>query len=822
MRYVLVLPLLLITTVLAVNSQEIIFTDNWGKNPMFNIASKSDAGLEIVFSIHKMVVEEMQIDGVPMKTYGIPGIFLPNNEGAPNLAGTGRYIAIPQGATAKASIIDARTEIYHNVEIASAPNIPSDNDDSPQRYVKDMSIYGKNEYYPETPVKVSEPMQMRGVDCVVLGITPFQYNPITKDLIVYKDIRVRIDFEGGNGHFGNDALRSIYWEPILQGNLLNYSSLPQIDFFAPSRVKARDGYEYIIIVPDDPIFQAWGDTIKNWRQLQGISTQVFTLSEIGGSSANDIKNFLDNAYNTWNPRPVAFLLLSDYPNSGEKIYGITSPTWDSSFVADNIYADVNGDSLPDMYHGRICAQNEEQLKVMVNKFLSYERNPYTDTTFYNHPIITGAWQTERWFQLCCEVIAGFFYHGLNKNPIRQYAIYSGNPTPGCPWSTGTGTSAIVNYFYNLGWIPLTNPNPASWWSSGSSAGITNAINSGSFMILHRDHGYEQGWGEPSYNNSHINNLRNDKLIFVYSANDLTGRYNWSSECFTEKWHRYHIGDTLSGALGVFAPSGINFTYINDIYLWGNIDCLWQQFMPDYPASETPPSNLCPCIAMVYAKYFLHASSWVPLPQYNVYTYNIYHHHGDVFNPLYSEVPQSLTVSHSPILVAGATSFTVTANDSSIIALTVNGEIIGVAQATGNPVTITISSQTQGSNVIVTVFKQNYFRYQVTVPVVSASIIEDTKPINKLITVLYETRPNPVNNSVQVSFSIGEPSKISLKIHNVSGKLVKILANEFRSPGVYSVNWDGKDDNRRTVAEGVYFYTLETSRQRFTKKLVFFK
>jgi hypothetical protein len=227
--------------------------------------------------------------------------------------------------------------------------------------------------------------------------------------------------------------------------------------------------------------------------------------------------------------------------------------------------------------------------------------------------------------------------------------------------------------------------------------------------------------------------------------------------------------------------------------------------------------------MVYAKYFLRASTLIPLPpQYYINSYLSYHHFGDVFNPLYTEMPESLTVSHSPILTAGATSFTVTANDSSIIALTVNGEIIGVAQATGNPVTISIPPQTQGSNMIVTVFKQNYFRYQVTVPVVSASIIEDTKPINKLITVLYETRPNPVNNSVQVSFSIGEPSKISLKIHNVSGKLVKILANEFKSLGVYSVNWDGKDENRRSVAEGVYFYTLETSRQSFTKKLVFFK
>ncbi|GAI63092.1 unnamed protein product, partial [marine sediment metagenome] len=105
----------------------------------------------------------------------------------------------------------------------------------------------------------------------ILGVMPFQYNPVTKELIVYKDIRVKVDFIGGNGHFGEDRLRSRFWEPILQSHLLNYNSLPMVDFYAPERIQARDGYEYIIIVPDDALFEAWADTIKKWRKLQGIS-----------------------------------------------------------------------------------------------------------------------------------------------------------------------------------------------------------------------------------------------------------------------------------------------------------------------------------------------------------------------------------------------------------------------------------------------------------------------------------------------------------------------------------------------------------------------
>jgi hypothetical protein len=719
--------LLLITAGFAMNNEVITYTNNWGQAPMFNVVSKTDAGIEVVFSIHQMTVEENEIDGTPMKSYGIPGIFLANEEGAPNLAGTGRYIAIPQGATARATIVDFRTETYQNVEVAPAPNIPLDNDDSPLQHIKNMDIYAKDAYYPDNPVKLSDPLHLRGVDCVILGIMPFQYNPVTKELIVYKDLRVRVDFYGGNGHFGDDALRSIYWEPLLQGNLLNYSSLPKIDFFSPERINSRDGYEYIIIVPDDPAFIALGDTIKKWRKLQGISTEVYTLTQVGGSTSTAIENFLNNAYNTWNPRPVGFLLLSDYPSSGD-LYGITSPVWNSYCVSDLIYADVNGDHIPEMFHGRITAQNESQLSVMVKKFLNYERTPPTNPTFYDAPIVCAAWQTERWFQLCGEVVRGFMdtIHGLNKNPTRLYAIYSGTPTVGGTWSTTTygNTSAVVNYFYNLGWLSsTTNQNGSAWWNNGNNTLITQAINNGAFLLQHRDHGGETGWGEPAYSNSDISNLTNDDLIFVNSHNCLTGKYDWSSECFTEKFHRWNVAGVPKGALGVSAASEVSYSFVNDCFVWGMYDCMWQHFMPDYPTSDViPTSILNPCAAMNYGKIFLYGTTWLysGIDPYRVHTYNLFHHHGDVFNTLYSEAPQNLTVTHMPTLMAGVSSFTVTANDSAIIALTVDGEIIGAAQATGSPLAITITPQIPGSNMIVTITKQNYYRYQATVPVVSSS------------------------------------------------------------------------------------------------------
>jgi hypothetical protein len=709
MHRVLIITTLLLTVGLAANTEIVTFENSWAQKPLFNVVSSTPAGVDIIFSTGQMVIEETTIDGAPMQTIGVPGIFLPNNEGAPNLAGTGRYIAVPEGARATVTVVRARKEVYHNIDIAPAPELPLDRDDSPLRYEKDMSIYNRNAFYPHAPVTLSEPGEIRGVDVVMLGITPFQYNPVTRELIVYKDIQVRIDFYGGNGRFGEDRLRSRFWEPVFQQHLLNYSSLPQIDFYAPKkRYSEADGYEYIIIVPNDAVFESWANTIKTFRQEQGISTEVFTLSEIGGSSSSAIENFLNNAYNTWDPAPAAFLILSDYPSSGDA-YGVTSPYWNSYCVSDNIYADVDGDGLPDMHHARICAQTETQLSTMINKFVDYETNPCTDAGFYEHPLVACGWQTERWFQLCTEVIRGFFVNGLGKDPVRQYNVYLGAPEPGCEWSTNSNTSTVVNYFYNLGWLPsTTNPYSGSWWANGSASGVTSAINNGAFIVQHRDHGGTTGWGEPNYNMSDLDNLTNDELTFVYSVNCLTGMYDNSSEVFAEKFHRIE-----HGALGINAASEISYSFVNDTYVWGTYDYLWPQFDPGYGA--TGSENLMPCPAMASGKYYLQASSWPYNTSNKAHTYNLFHHHGDAFMVIYSEIPQNLSVSHATTLPAGQTYFTVSANSGSIIALTVNGEIIGVAQGTGSSQSIQIPAQNSGTMKVV-VTKSNYYRYSATVPI----------------------------------------------------------------------------------------------------------
>ncbi|MDZ7623568.1 MAG: C25 family peptidase propeptide domain-containing protein [Ignavibacteriaceae bacterium] len=361
---------------LNLQAQVFNYSDGWGSQG-FSIETENASGVKLNFSIHQFEMMEKDVNGSPMKSILIPGTFLPNDEGEPDLPGVSRYIAVPQGANVTFEIISSRTDQFTNMEIAPAPRIPLDTDPGPLSYNKDLRVYDRNDFYPESPVILSEPQNIRGVDARIVGITPFQYNPVTKELIVYRDMKVNISFTGGNGKFGEDRLRNRWWDPMLKNIFLNYSSLPNVEYKRHSDSETED-FEYIIITPDNPDYLPWADTIKSWRTKQGIRTGIVTLTQIGGNNATLIENYINNAYNTWDIPPVAVLFLADYGTGGATGNGIMVPTYSGGYttcISDNLYADVNGDQLPDIVAGRLVAQSASHFEIMVHKFINYEQSP---------------------------------------------------------------------------------------------------------------------------------------------------------------------------------------------------------------------------------------------------------------------------------------------------------------------------------------------------------------------------------------------------------------------------------------------------------------
>ncbi len=735
-------------------AEVITFEDNWDDSGI-NLVAQDVSGVDIVFSLSNMEVSDISINGEMMQNITVSGVILPNDAGAPNLPGFSRYIALPEGANVELIVEDSRVELFHNMNIAPAFVIPEDTDDSPLHYEKDPAIYSTNAYYPAEAVRLSELTVIRGVDVVMLGITPFQYNPVTKDLEVYTDILIRVNFVGGNGHFGEDRLRSRWWDPVLKQNLLNYQSLPEMDY---DRVYSTDDtdVEYLIIVPNNSAFISWADSLKDWRNQQGIKTGVTTISEIGGNNYTLIENYINNAYNNWDPAPVAVLLLSDYL-SGTGSYGITAPyyTYSYSCVSDNFYADRSGNDLPDIALARICAQNATHLNRAISKMFTYERTPPVDIGFYNNPVMAGGWQTSRWFILCSEVIYGYLANEHEKAPVREYAISSG--TPGSIWSSNSNTYMIVNYFgpSGLGYIPSTPVHLTDW--GGNATRLNNDIQNGCFILQHRDHGSVSGWSEPYYRIEHVNTLTNTLYPYVFSINCCTGQFDEPSMCFAEAFHIQEYG-----ALGLIAATQVSYSFVNDTYAWGMYDYMWPDFDPGY--GVTTDENLKPAFANVSGKHYLAASSWPYNSSNKDETYYLFHHHGDAFMTLYSHPPYVLTVAHDNTILNTATSFSVSANNGSLIGLSVDNVLIGSATGTGSPVSIGISPLSVGDTLKVVVTKSNYYRYSAHIPCIPSGPQAPPEKVDDLVIssfvshaflnwspVVVDTSGNPITVSYYVIY-----------------------------------------------------------------------
>jgi len=72
----------------------------------------------------------------------------------------------------------------------------------------------------------------------------------------------------------------------------------------------------------------------------------------------------------------------------------------------------------------------------------------------------------------------------------------------------------------------------------------------------------------------------------------------------------------------------------------------------------------------------------------------------------------------------------------------------------------------------------------------------------------------------IRFNLAEPSRVTIRVYDISGRLVRTVFDEPLSAGYdHRKEWDGRNNERRLVAPGVYFVRFETETFRATRKVV---
>jgi hypothetical protein len=152
-------------------------------------------------------------------------------------------------------------------------------------------------------------------------------------------------------------------------------TVPLLLLAAASCLFAQSGARYLIIAHDN-FFDAV-QPLAEWKHKKGMPDTVIKMSQIG-SSNNQIRSFIVNAWNTWNPRPEFLLLVG----SGYYIPSFGRGRGMDAMFTDNPFANAAGDYRAELPYGRLPCKTTRQCSVMVAKILAYERTPDLDDTLW--------------------------------------------------------------------------------------------------------------------------------------------------------------------------------------------------------------------------------------------------------------------------------------------------------------------------------------------------------------------------------------------------------------------------------------------------------
>ncbi len=152
-----------------------------------------------------------------------------------------------------------------------------------------------------------------------------------------------------------------------------------------SRLRSpSNGADYIVIVSEE--LEEAAETLAEHRRAKGLEAKVVLLEDImdefnfGISSPHAIRSFLAHAYTDWSrpPRYVALggsgtLDYKDHYGLGDNLVPpLMVSTPDGLYASDNLFADVDGDGVPDIAVGRIPVLTSAELEAYVAKLAAYE------------------------------------------------------------------------------------------------------------------------------------------------------------------------------------------------------------------------------------------------------------------------------------------------------------------------------------------------------------------------------------------------------------------------------------------------------------------
>jgi len=488
-------------------------------------------------SISKIMIKNNNYDQILLQEAPCSG-----NPGEPLLPTKGVYLLLPPNKKVQSITISGEKHFigsgFHVVPCgASLPMNPYAADTTEAIPAPDPIIYSSHAPFPARLYSEVGTYGFRGYSILVLMLHPVQYIPNTGDLYYYPAMKVTVCLT-------DDPQQQSLYRCLpqdldeLHTKIQNPTILSTYESLSPNTL-LEDQYDLLIVTTDDlkdgfvPLAAKHNET--------GTRTIIKTLSDVGGSTPEDIRGYLQTAYMTLGIRYV--LLGGDAEAIPAKMLWVEGMDenvthYETTMPSDLYYACLDGpynyngndkwgeptdgedggdvDLIADVYVGRACVDTISDVNNFVQKTIEY-LSLTPDETYLGEVTFAGE-------HLGDYGIAS--YGGAYLDQMINGSSDDGYTTVGIP-----ADQYFINKLYDA---------PGYYWPKSA---IISLINNGVHIINHLGHAsydYNMKMGISDVN-SFINE---NNFCFVYSQGCMSGGFD-NSDCIAEYF-------TVKNTHGAFA------------------------------------------------------------------------------------------------------------------------------------------------------------------------------------------------------------------------------------------------------------------------------
>jgi hypothetical protein len=536
------------------------------------------------------------------------------------------------------------------------------------KFVLDEKTYKADAYYPSIQAEAydnsAEGGLARGHRLVTVRMYPVQYNPARGTVRYATDIRVQVDFAGGDWQrtrLGVEKDYSKTWEEMIQRMAVNYQAA---GYKAPPSLPIY----YDIFYGQN--FSAAAQALAEWKTKKGFKVR---MNMAGGWSAAAIRDSI----RLRSPVATYVTIISDPNATGTDIVPASATGSSSGDQTDLYYAETNMSGyLPDLYYARISVKTTAEANTAVDKLVRYEKA--------NFGTAGTAWLRK------AQLIAG----------------YDGS------WQwLGIATGEYCRQI--LAREGYTTVDTLILGSSEGKARIVSRVNDGRAWTIYTAHGGQNCWCTSPY--WYANQLNGDLTnldMYTMAAGHccLAGDFQYSEDCFAETWPK------LQNKGGVSYYGSVPSTY------WYEDDWLQRRYFDAiYDSIPGTPGLKMPEVGRYtqWGLYWIQNNASTTRKQYYFEAYHVFN---DASMDFWTNEPDQFQVTHLPNVPPNSGTFAVNVKDNDG-STNLNNALVcawvknrtgehwsAYTDASGN-VVLPVMTSTPGDTMYITVTRHNYQPYE---------------------------------------------------------------------------------------------------------------